>query len=110
MEDAFAEASRRVREGVALEDKDDGDDGSATRRVDYLAPFLVDVPDPYNMDEQTALKVQMKCLFEVQDLAVASPATVSRLGVMYMAPKDLGWYAPFKTWLETMLLFNYLFT
>ncbi|KAA0156909.1 hypothetical protein FNF31_05832 [Cafeteria roenbergensis] len=61
VEDAFAEASRRVREGVALEDKDDGDDGSATRRVDYLAPFLVDVPDPYNMDEQTALKVQMKC-------------------------------------------------
>ena len=41
--------------------------------------------------ERIKLKDKMKCLFEVMDLAVASPATVSRLGVMYMTPGDLGW-------------------
>jgi len=61
LEDAFAEASRRVREGVALEERDDGADTASARRVDYLAPFLVDVPDPFAMDEATAFKVRIKC-------------------------------------------------
>jgi dynein heavy chain len=36
------------------------------------------------------LKQEMKCLFEVNDLAEASPATVSRIGVVYMTSTDLG--------------------
>ncbi|GBG25533.1 Dynein heavy chain 6, axonemal [Hondaea fermentalgiana] len=48
--------------------------------------------------ERIKLKAVMKCVFEVQDLEVASPATVSRLGVLYMTPDDLGWLPYVQTW------------
>lgn len=42
----------------------------------------------------------MHMVFEVQDLAVASPATVSRCGMVYIDPNDLGWMPFVKTWIR----------
>ncbi|KAJ8313399.1 hypothetical protein KUTeg_009027 [Tegillarca granosa] len=39
-------------------------------------------------------------LFEVQDLAVASPATVSRCGMVYIDPEELKWMPYVQTWIE----------
>ena len=49
--------------------------------------------------ERISLPEQVSLLFEVADLSVASPATVSRCGMVYFDYKDLG-YDPFiKSWL-----------
>jgi dynein heavy chain len=39
-------------------------------------------------------------LFEVQDLGQASPATVSRCGMVYLEPVHLGWKCHVETWQE----------
>ena len=49
--------------------------------------------------ERIKLKSSMKMLFEVKDLEVASPATVSRLGVMYVATNVLGWKPYVSSWI-----------
>lgn len=41
----------------------------------------------------------MHMVFEVQDLAVASPATVSRCGMVYIDSDELGWMPYVKTWI-----------
>jgi len=46
------------------------------------------------------LKPQMAMLFEVEDLEEASPATVSRCGIVYLSYPDLGWRPVVKTWLK----------
>ena len=44
----------------------------------------------------------MTIMFEVQDLAVASPATVSRCGMVYLEPSILG-LSPFvRCWLRSI--------
>merc|ERR1719478_858857 len=52
--------------------------------------------------ERIKLKVEMKMLFEVMDLAVASPATVSRIGVVFMTPSDLGWFCYIESFAGTV--------
>lgn len=53
--------------------------------------------------ERIKLNFEMKCLFEVNDLSAASPATVSRIGVVYVSPTDLNWLPTMKTWCATKL-------
>lgn len=55
----------------------------------------------YTYDETR--QIEMKMLFEVMDLAVASPATVSRIGVIYMTPSNLGWMPYVQSWVSASL-------
>eukprot|EP00842_Homolaphlyctis_polyrhiza_P003901 jgi/Hompol1/4511/HPOL_003669-RA len=48
--------------------------------------------------ERIALPEQVSLLFEVENLSTASPATVSRCGMIYMDYKDLGWKPYVESW------------
>ncbi|XP_053425882.1 dynein axonemal heavy chain 2 isoform X8 [Nycticebus coucang] len=50
--------------------------------------------------ERIAMPEQVSLLFEVENLAVASPATVSRCGMVYTDYVDLGWKPYVQSWLE----------
>jgi len=50
--------------------------------------------------ERIKLRNQLNMLFEVQDLAVASPATVSRCGMVYMNHDCLGWMPYVESWMK----------
>ena len=51
--------------------------------------------------EIIALPPKTNLIFEAQDVESASPATISRCGVLYMDPQCLHWNLIVKTWIKT---------
>jgi len=52
-----------------------------------------------NNGDRIALSPNIRLLFEVENLAVASPATVSRAGMIYMDIDELGWKPFVEMWI-----------
>ncbi|NXH56730.1 DYH9 protein, partial [Rhabdornis inornatus] len=51
-------------------------------------------------NERIPLNPSMRLLFEISHLHTATPATVSRAGILYINPSDLGWNAPVSSWID----------
>ncbi|KAL6263152.1 hypothetical protein P5V15_005953 [Pogonomyrmex californicus] len=51
-------------------------------------------------NERIALTPAMRLLFEISNLRTATPATVSRAGILYINPQDLGWNPYVTSWVE----------
>ncbi|KAH1023596.1 hypothetical protein HUJ04_012770 [Dendroctonus ponderosae] len=52
-------------------------------------------------NERIALTPTMRLIFEISNLRTATPATVSRAGILYINPQDLGWNPYVTSWIET---------
>ncbi|CAN0391225.1 unnamed protein product, partial [Scytosiphon promiscuus] len=53
--------------------------------------------------DRIPLTNSMSLLFEVEDLAVASPATVSRAGMIFLDVDEMGWQPFVNSWLQQRL-------
>lgn len=51
-------------------------------------------------NERIPLKPNMRLLYEIGDLKYATPATVSRAGILYVNSSDLGWLPYVQSWLD----------
>ena len=50
--------------------------------------------------ERIRMEDHVKLIFEVADLQYASPATVSRCGMVYVDPKNLGYFPYYYRWVK----------
>ncbi|KAM6377006.1 LOW QUALITY PROTEIN: dynein axonemal heavy chain 17 [Pluvialis apricaria] len=55
-------------------------------------------------NERIPLNPTMRLLFEISHLRTATPATVSRAGILYINPVDLGWNPVVTSWIETRMV------
>ena len=53
-------------------------------------------------NERIPLNPTMRMLFEIGNLTYASPATVSRAGILFINPTDLGWNPCVQTWIDKL--------
>uniref|UniRef100_A0A8C2C4N6 AAA+ ATPase domain-containing protein n=1 Tax=Cyprinus carpio TaxID=7962 RepID=A0A8C2C4N6_CYPCA len=51
-------------------------------------------------NERIPLNPSMRLVFEISHLRTATPATVSRAGILYINPADLGWNPPVSSWID----------
>ncbi|XP_076453714.1 LOW QUALITY PROTEIN: dynein beta chain, ciliary-like [Babylonia areolata] len=52
-------------------------------------------------NERIPLNPSMRLLFEISHLRTATPATVSRAGILFVNPQDLGWNPYVLSWIDT---------
>ncbi|KAL3857821.1 hypothetical protein ACJMK2_012454, partial [Sinanodonta woodiana] len=52
-------------------------------------------------NERITLTPSMRLLFEISHLKTATPATVSRAGILFLNPGDLGWNPFVQSWIDT---------
>jgi len=55
-----------------------------------------------NSGEIIKLSTKTRMMFEVEDLTVASPATVSRCGMVFLEQVDIGWRVLVESWCECL--------
>ncbi|XP_047455882.1 dynein axonemal heavy chain 11 [Mugil cephalus] len=51
-------------------------------------------------NERVSLTSSMRLVFEISHLRMATPATVSRAGILYVNPQDLGWNPYVASWID----------